>query len=279
MKHSTLLAIIVLPALLLLSFVMIYGSPTGMAVSDIEMPAGGIPSYGPSAEDRTCMMACASVGCTSGDMDCMMANGEKCQAQCNVYKPEQTEEESCVETCAMKGCEQFDFDCQALNQEKCDKECGMIKEPEPKSEEEACIRACVRAVSPTLICRGAEGGETGNEVCQRCADECVHLYAGPCLVEEKLEEKKKACVTCEHCYGEPVMGDSGEGYDCIVDVACKDASGEFGDNPGSGPGIEKESIVSRAAERIGNMADRAIGFFKGLFGIGEEAPTEQAAAE
>lgn len=270
MKKTTILAITLLPSLLLLSFAMIESNLTGKAVSDMQGPPGEIPSYGPSAEDISCMMSCASVGCTPGDMTCMKANGEKCQAQCNVQKPEQTEEESCVEKCAMQGCDEIDFDCQALNQEKCDKECGMVQEPEPKSEEEACIRACVRKVDPTLMCRGGEGGETGNEACQRCAQECIHLYAGPCLNDEQIRAKEKECQTCEHCYGEPVMGDSGEGYDCIVDITCKDASGEFGDEPGTGEGIEKEQgIVSRTTERIGNVFSRVGDFFKGLFGIGE----------
>ena len=280
MKKTSILAITLLPSLLLLSFVMIENNLTGMAVSNLEIPEGGIPSYGPSMEDRECMMACASVGCTPGDMDCMIAKQDECSAKCNVQKPEQTEEESCVETCAKQGCDEFDFECQKSHQAECDKQCGMIKEPEPKSEEEACIRACVRKVDPTLMCAGAEGGETGNEVCQRCAAECVHLYAGPCLGEEKLEERKQACVTCEHCYGEPVMGDSGEGYDCIVDVVCKDASAEFGDEPGTGEGIEKEQgIVSRTTERIGNVFERVGNFFRGLFGMGEEETPSETPAE
>lgn len=275
MKKTIILAIILLPSLLLLSFVMIESNLTGMAVSEMEIPAGEIPSFGPSVEDRACMMACASEGCTPGDMDCMKANGEKCQAQCNAYKPEQTSEESCVDECVSQGCDEFNFECKRKNQAKCDKECGMVKEPEPKSEEEACIRECVRKVDPSIMCSGGPEGETGNEVCQRCAQECVHLYAGPCLNDEQIREKEQECQTCEHCYGEPVMGDSGEGYECIVDVSCQDASAEFGDEPGTGPGIEEKSkeegIVSRATERIGNVVERAVGFFKGLFGIGESA--------
>ncbi|MFH1065611.1 MAG: hypothetical protein V1734_03865 [Nanoarchaeota archaeon] len=279
MKKTSILAITLLPSLLLLSFVMIENNLTGMAVSDMQgipagMTPGEIPQYGPSDTEMECMVACTTETCNIEDMVCRRAEGTRCQAKCNVQKPEQTEEESCVETCAMQGCDEFDFECQKSHQAECDKQCGMIKEPEPKSEEEACIRACVRKVSPTLMCAGAEGGETGNEVCQRCATECVHLYAGPCLGEEKLEERKQACVTCEHCYGEPVMGDSGEGYDCIVDVVCKDASAEFGDEPGTGEGIEEQGIVSRTTERIGNVFGRVGNFFRGLFGIGEEAETE-----
>ena len=37
------------------------------------------------------------------------------------------------------------------------------------------------------------------------------------------------------------MGDSGEGYKCIVNVKCKDASSEFGDEPGNGPEVSKDT--------------------------------------
>ncbi|HII15590.1 MAG TPA: hypothetical protein HA362_04725 [Nanoarchaeota archaeon] len=245
------------------------GGPEGMA------PPGMI---GPTEEEKACMIPCVSEGCEPNDMECRIKNSGKCQAKCNAYKPEPADEgQACMESCVAVGCGMADFACQQTNKDKCEQECGMIKEPEAKSEEEACIRECVRKADPVLICRPGEGGEKGNEICQRCAAECVHLYAGPCLGEEKLEEQKKACVTCEHCYGAPVMGDSGEGYQCIVGVECKDASAEFGDNPGSGPGIEQESIVSRVSESVGNVVERVGNFFKGLFGIGDEAPEEQQA--
>ena len=52
MKKTSILAITLLPSLLLLSFVMIENNLTGMAVSNLEIPEGGIPSYGLSMEDR-----------------------------------------------------------------------------------------------------------------------------------------------------------------------------------------------------------------------------------
>lgn len=228
---------------------------TGFAVTGPPENAGEIPSYGPSASDQACMMSCMK--CTSPGVGCT-GNQQECQAKCNVYKPEQTAEEKCVETCTRKGCGEFDFSCQEKNQEACDKECGMIKEPEAKSEEEQCIRDCVKAEAPGTICGGGEGGEKGNALCQKCAKSCEHLYAGPCLTDMKLEESKSACNTCEHCYGKPVMGDSGEGYECIVGVECGDSSSEFGDEPGSGPGVEQEGFVANVIDSIGN-------FFKGLF--------------
>lgn len=229
----------------------------------LEGNPGEVHTIGPSAAEQACMMQC--MGCISPGVGCT-GNSEQCQAQCNVEKPETTEETSCMETCVLTGCTEFDFECQTRNQDKCEEECDMIKEPEAKSEEEQCIRDCVNEAEPGLICQAGEGGEKGNEVCKRCAEQCVHLYSGPCLNEEKLEQKKKDCETCEHCYGAPVMGDSGEGYDCIVDVTCQDATSEFGDEPGVGEGI---------SEAVGDVIDSIGDFFRGIFG-GEETVQEDS---
>ena len=248
MKKEVIVLIIVV-ALILLA--LGYSQLTGQAVSDTHQ-------IGPSQQEQQCMMTCMK--CSSPGVGCT-GNQQECQTSCNVKKPEQTAEESCVETCVKKGCGEYDFSCQEKNQAVCDKECGMIKEPEAKSEEEQCIRDCVNAESPGLICQAGEGGEKGNEICQKCAKSCEYLYAGPCLTEMKLEEAKSTCNTCEHCYGKPVMGDSGEGYECIVNIECADSSGEFGDNPGTGPGIAKA-----VGDAIGNVVKGIGDFFKGLFG-------------
>ena len=137
------------------------------------------------------------------------------------------------------------------------------------SEEQKCITKCVESIDPGLRCGASQQGETGGEVCQMCANQCVHLYAGPCLDEEKLEAKKKSCETCEHCYGEPKMGPSGEGWDCITDVECKDATSEFGDDAGTRPGIAK--TVGNA---IGNAFDKIGNFFSNLFSSDKEQQTE-----
>ena len=99
-----------------------------------------------------------------------------------------------METCVAKGCEEFDFTCQNKNKAVCEKECEMIKEPEAKSEEEQCIRGCVNAEEPGLVCRAGEGGEKGNSLCQKCAKSCESLYNGPCLTEIKLEEKRVPAI-------------------------------------------------------------------------------------
>jgi hypothetical protein len=240
-----------------LAFVLRF-SLTGWAVMGPPENAGEQHTIGPSQQEQQCMMACMK--CTSIGVGCT-GDSAACQAQCNAKKPEQTAEEKCVEECAKKGCGEFDFNCQSKNQAICDKECGMIKEPEAKSAEEQCIRDCVNKESPGLRCQGGEGGEKGNEICQRCAKSCEYLYNGPCLDEVKLEAAKSACNTCEHCYGAPIMGDSGEGYECIVNVECKDSSAEFGDESGTGKGIASNmgEAVSGVVEAIGN-------FFGNLFG-------------
>ena len=72
-------------------------------------------------------------------------------------------------------------------------------------------------------------------------------------------------MICEHCYAEPVMGQSGEGWDCVVDVACKDATSEFGDDAGSGPGIGQEEYVPLFEEE-NNTAEES-GFFEKIGGV------------
>ncbi len=240
---------------------------------------GGVVSndnsmVGPSASEQSCIKACVSIGCSEGDMSCMKKNSASCLSKCNVVKPEVTSETSCMESCVVVGCSEYDFSCQNNNKAKCESECGMIKEPEAKSEEEQCIRDCVNSHSPGTICQAGEGGEKGGSVCQMCASQCVHLYAGPCLNEEKLEQKKSDCKTCDNCYGSPIMGDSGEGYQCIVDVSCQDSSLEFGDNPGEG-----EGIIANVGEAIGDFFGGIGKFFKGLFGGGESKSNELVSSE
>lgn len=238
--------------IVLFILVIFFGKITGKAVN----------SFGPSQSDVSCMMTC--MGCSSPGVGCT-GNQQECQAKCNVYKPEQSQEESCVESCTKQGCGEYDFSCQEKNQAVCDKQCGMVKEPEAKSEEEQCIRDCVKAQDADLICKPGEGGEQGSSICQSCAKSCEHLYSGPCLTEIKLEEAKSACNTCEHCYGKPVMGDSGEGYECIVSIECADSSSEFGDNPGEGPGISQEGFIAKAGESISNAIEAIGSFFSDLF--------------
>ncbi|MBR9677988.1 MAG: hypothetical protein GOU97_01690 [Nanoarchaeota archaeon] len=252
------------------------GPPEGMD----EAFSGG-ETVGPSDEEIECMNSCVSVGCDQDNMTCMAANSEKCGQQCGVDAsgpPEPEDEgEACMQTCVVRGCDEFDFQCQRENKEKCEDECGMVTEPEARNEEEQCIRDCVAKVDSSIMCGSSQAGETGNDVCQRCAQECVHLYAGPCLNDEQVTEKEEACKTCEHCYGEPVMGASGEGWDCVVDVECMDASSEFGNDSGIGPGIGQEgyvapqqesvmNVVTNVGDAVSNFFEGISNFFSGLFG-------------
>jgi hypothetical protein len=260
MKKQMILSLIISILLLIIIIFVSYSNLTGKAVQGPPANAGEKHIIGPSASEQECLMNCMK--CTSPGVGCT-GNQEQCMLQCNAKKPEATEETSCMETCVAKGCGEYDFSCQEKNQAVCEKECDMIKEPPAKSEEEKCIRDCVNAESPGLICRPGEGGEKGDELCQKCAKSCEHLYAGPCLTEIKLEAAKSECNTCEHCYGKPIMGDSGEGYDCIVKIECADASGEFGDEPGSGSGIAK--VIETAGGAVGNAVESVVNFVKGLF--------------
>ena len=230
----------------------------------------GQGNVGPSEEKMQCMLSCVSIGCEDGDQACMTANSGACGLECGVETEPPTpanEGEACMQECVVVGCEGIDFSCQQLNKESCEETCNMKGDAPDESEideEQKCISECVAAEDPSVICGNSQEGETGNALCQRCANECVHLYEGPCLMEEELEEKEEACITCEHCYGEPITGPSGQGWDCIINVECKDASREFGDDPGEGPGI-----IENIGEGIGNVAEGIVNFFKGIFGGGE----------
>ncbi len=278
-------------AIILILFVMIFilafyliknSNLTGSAIQQIPDEH----NIGPSIEEQTCMQDCVSVGCQPEDKECMVANSEKCGQECGVDTsgpPTPTDKgEACMQECVVKGCEEFDFQCQRENKENCEGECDMKGDAPDESEmneEQLCITHCVAAEDSSVICGNSKEGETGNALCQRCAQECVHLYAGPCLNDEQIGEKEKECETCEHCYGEPVMEASGEGWDCIVDVECKDASSEWGDEPGKGPGIGQEGYV--APNPVAKAVDGIIKFFKGIFSEnGEEGhKSEEASSE
>jgi len=242
--------------LILIAIVIIFQyNPLSTLIGNVTQ--GGIPP-----EEEACMKACASIGCESGDMVCMASNSNKCMSQCRapLDNDEQCMEDCIAKTCSMDGDVAKYNSCMDQNKPQCEEECNMqgdAPDLDDMGEEQRCITECVSKVDPELRCESgkSEGaGEQGNAVCKRCADECVHLYEGTCLNDEQITEKEQACETCEHCYGELVYGDSGEGYDCIVDISCADASSEFGDDPGEGPGI---------IEAISN-------FFSNLFGGNEE---------
>ncbi len=254
-------------------------SITGDTIGDSEMMHE--ERIGPSAEDMACLEACIIIGCEPGDVECMIANSEKCEQECGVEaEPEPANEgEACMQKCVVVGCDNHDFNCQNANMKKCEKECDMIGEPEAQSEEEQCIRDCINKIDPNIQCSSGtfEGeGETGGAVCQKCADECVHLYSGPCLSDEERTEKENECYSqCEHCYGEPVMGPSGQGYECTIDIKCADASGEFGDDAGTGDnsyekGHESPGIVEAVTETIGTITGGIANFFKNIFGGGKK---------
>jgi hypothetical protein len=264
MKKSMMVILLVLLIfIIVLSFVPSIIEMTGRVSG---LPGGEDMMGGPTDEEMACMQACVSIGCEEDDDVCRVANSVACGLECGVdtEAPEPADEsEACMQECVVRGCDEYDFSCQRLNQNMCDVECGMMGDApdwEDMDEEQRCISECVAAEDPSIICGNSQVGETGGDLCQRCADECVHLYAGPCLNDEEITEKENECISqCEHCYGGLVEGPSGQGWDCIIDIVCEDASSEFGDNPGEGSGVGEAGFVANIFEGIGN-------FFKGIFG-------------
>ncbi|MFH1500916.1 MAG: hypothetical protein ABIE22_03130 [archaeon] len=261
---------------LLVALIAIFGiaNMTGYSVRDFvfsDLSDPGSAFAGLPAEEQQCMQNCVAVGCEAEDLDCMTANRARCMGECNAQPAALSPDEQCVQDCIDKYCPMPGgpeyMTCMDGKIDYCDDECDMkgdAPDESKMSDEQRCISDCVNRVDPSIICGSSKEGETGNEVCQMCADQCVHLYEGPCLNDEQITGKENVCAAiCEHCYGEPVMGESGEGWECIVDISCEDASDEFGDDPGSGPGIGEEGYEEPGiVESIGN-------FFSGLFGGGD----------
>ncbi len=216
---------------------------------------------GPSVEESECLHQCVVSEKNSEEM---------CMNRCGVEpKPEAADEgEGCMQECIIIGCSEYDIECQNNNLEKCEEKCEMrgdAPDESEMSEEQLCISNCVAKEDPSAICGNSQEGETGNAVCQRCAGECAYLYEGPCLNDEEITAKEAECQTCEHCYGEIIEGPSGQGWDCIIDVVCADASSEFGDDAGTGPGIGQEGFIAKTGETIGNVFEGIGNFFSGIF--------------
>ena len=199
---------------------------------------------GPSSEDIQCMESCILEVCTFEDEECMLGEKDRCGNQCEVDvsgpPAPSNEKETCMQQCILVGCSEYNFECQQNNMESCEEECNMRGDSpdiSEMSEEQKCIHECVMEKNPEIRCQNSPEGEIGDRICKKCAKQCEYLYEGPCLGDKEIKQRQKDCGTCEHCYGDPLMGDSGEGWECIVDVRCMDASSEWGDNPGEGPGI------------------------------------------
>ena len=274
MKRGTFLILAI--SLILLAFAM-------FGVKILTGKITGADFAGNPESEQLCMKTCVEVGCESGDMECMTGNQAKCMTECNAKPAPIDSGGQCVQDCIDQLCEQGPtyISCMESKKESCDDECGMKGDAPDESnmdEEQLCISNCVAAIDPTLICGSSKEGETGNSICQKCANQCVHLYKGPCLNDEQISEKETECETCEHCYGEPVEGPSGQGWDCVIDIECNDATEEFGDVPGEGPGI-----IQAVGKGISNIFEGIGNFFSNLFGGDNseelEEPTEEIIEE
>ena len=144
-------------------------------------------SIGPSEEEQKCMKNCVLIEKKSEKI---------CMQECNAVPQPKTQDKSekCMQKCVAEGCEKYDFKCEKQNKEKCEEECGMkgdAPDENEMSKAQKCIFECVSKIDPSLECGSSEKGETGNEICQKCSEECVYLYKGPCLSDEEITEKEK----------------------------------------------------------------------------------------
>jgi len=222
MKKSVKKYVIILIIVIVLLFgVLLFKNITGK-VTD------GPEETEPTGEgEPDCIKTCVATGCDSSDLTCMQTNIPSCMEECNLKKSGSApaSDSNCTENCLMQDCESMDKICLDKNKYKCSKECNAIVAPAAKSEEDTCIRECINNEDSSLTCIPEEGSEL-TEICQKCTKDCAQLYDGPCLQEINLETKLKKCETCEGCYGSLVMGNSRQGYYCIVDIKCKDENGK-----------------------------------------------------
>jgi len=251
----------------------VIGGPDGM----VGGPSSGDEGYGgPTDSEMNCMVECTTRGCDVSDMTCRTAKSYDCGNECGVetQAPKPADEgEACMQKCIVRGCDtEFDFTCQRANVNTCEEECDMKGDAPDESEmdeEQLCISNCVAKEDSSVICGNSQTGETGNALCQKCAKSCEHLYSGPCLTDETWEETEEACMSQGKAMEAiEIMGDSGQGWQCVVDLECVDRSDEFGDEPGEGPGIGQEGYV--ASNVVAGAMDNVIKFFKGVFNGREE---------
>ena len=267
---------LILSLLLIIIIIFSQIKITGKVVNSEFQGNPGSEFVGIPEEEQRCMQSCVEEGCDGGDMNCMTGNRDKCMTRCGAKPAGQSSGEQCMNSCIDRFCTPGPEYRDCMNQylDSCEEECDMKGDAPDESEmdaEQICISNCVAAEDSEIICGNSQQGETGNALCQRCAQECVHLYEGPCLDDAGITEKEDECTSrCEHCYGAPVEGPSGQGWDCIVDVSCEDASGEFGDDAGTGPGIGEEGYVNQEESEgfVANFFEGIGNFFKGLFGGG-----------
>jgi hypothetical protein len=54
-------------------------------------------------------------------------------------------------------------------------------------------------------------------------------YSGPCMTPDDWDEKKSECRSLygENAGDEPIMGSSGSGYECVIDITCVDFGQDF----------------------------------------------------
>lgn len=173
-----------------------------------------------------------------------------------------TDAQLCTEKCVNKDCELGHFACMEQNLTKCETECGLRQADEgpigPDGQidnYQACIMLCVQdAGGDSMAC----GPGATNPICNQCEEQCQGQYGGGigyehCLTGVQVEQKQQACQAAGQ-YGEPIQAPTPDGQTCISDISCK-AFEPPGDDPGSGPGITGQTILSQGAGLIEQIAD------------------------
>ncbi len=124
-----------------------------------------------------------------------------------------TSDEECQEYCKNNEEECMDF---ALMT-------GLWKEDEGLTKEQQCIAQCLIDKDLSYSDCPRDKPEAHAPGCMECAKECAKYYEGPCLNSWEIDERNKECKSKGEEYGvEPIMGDSGDGAECMIGVKCID---------------------------------------------------------
>ncbi len=124
-----------------------------------------------------------------------------------------TSDEECKEYCKNNEEECMDF---ALMT-------GLWKEDEGLTREQQCIAQCLIDKDLSYADCPIDNPESHAPGCMECRKECAKYYEGPCLDSWEIDEQKQECKSKGEKFGvEPVMGDSGDGAECIIDIECID---------------------------------------------------------
>ncbi len=159
-----------------------------------------------------------------------------------------------IETGAPDACKQALLDSGCDSEHECREICDeiMMKEHAPQCAEEGITDGdeCARFMDSFRGDRVGEGGPKMDFNCAGVEDPTERLacydgaasqaksykgfedgeHAGNCMTKDDWDAKKNECKSLygEHAGDEPIMGDSGNGYECVVAATCVDFGGGQG---------------------------------------------------